>query len=57
VFTSAAKLALIVLVPAILFTLLVGDELGGDRGPVPADEDRGRGGRDLRPYVPGLCPA
>src|SRR5258708_3222880 len=32
VFTRSARLALIVLVPAILFTMLVGDELGGIEG-------------------------
>jgi len=28
VFTQSARMALIVLIPAILFTLLIGDELG-----------------------------
>ena len=44
VFTRSARLALIVLVPAILFTMLVGDELGVIEAQVPADEDRRGGG-------------
>ena len=52
VFTRSARLALIVLVPAILFTMLVGDELGVIEGQVPADEDRGgRGAVDHLPAV------
>ena len=46
------RLSLVVLVPAILFTMLVGRRAGRDRGQVPADEDRGgRGAVDHLPAV------
>ena len=43
-FYRTAKIALIVLIPAIAIQLSVGNKLGRGRGQVPADEDRRRGG-------------